>query len=351
MPSQNIGEDGYIVVYTAEQKTAMNIRTFDVRSGGHPTETRKQDEITMTRTFLVTWAQRYAFCNMVVGDSQVWFDSVAGENKLVRVLPDADWGRHPTDDQIIATQILSIRGHGAGVDDEDNMPAYTDAEIEVQYEYIPFALGSQSAPPAQSELDRFVMLEDVMDVQPEVFGPLPGGTFKATRSGGGGLSGQQAPYNMSVTRAVTRFVVWWKFIPWELYQNQGALFERLNYGDTADTAQIPYIGTVNSHEITFSSFEHTYPAGTLLLEGVKVRKVRSPLAESGVAGLRADVGLSLAFAPRGWLDLYLLDPATPSNSGYYRMSANGTYYAVADMPDNNGLYNVRNFNNLFKADV
>lgn len=351
--NKHVDGDNKIIPYTAGERATMNVRTFRVRDGSHPTETRTQGEVTMTRTFLCAWAERFNFVNCVLGDSQLWLDTSVEPNvyKLVRVLPDEEWGRHPTDTQIMATGAPTIRGLGAGTDDADGMPEYVDAEVEVEYEFFPFQVGSQNSPPAQQELDRFVWLGDSTRSEAEVFGPMPGGALKATSEAGAGFHGRPAPYGFSISRPIERFTIHWHYLPWELVSSGGALFERLYFGDETEEPFVPYIGTVNAEEIDFASFGRRYRAGTLLLESVELTKVRSHLAEDGTAGLRAKVGFNYAFAPRGWLDLFMYDPGTPANSGYYRMSADGTFYAVADMPDNTGLFNTRDHNNLFKADI
>lgn len=341
-----IHADGYLIPFTGAEVTAMQIETFEVRNGAHPTEARRRDESTMTRTFFVKWEERFHFVELVLGNSKTWVDT--GTTKLSRLLPDSQFGRHPDSTQIMATRIEYIRGHGVGIDNAGQFPTYPKAEVQVFYEFAPFT--AQSDAGLTSERQRFVTLGDTSRSEAEAFGPIPGGAFKYTNAGATGFHGKPAPYNFSIVRAVERFTLWWEFLPWDLVSTNGALFTRLYYGENdggGDPDGVPLIGTVNSEQLDLPSIARTYDPGTLLLESTELVKIRSPLAESGTTGLRARVGLNYAFAPRGWLDFWVYDPATPANSALYRLSNAGTYHAVNAVPDYDGLYCVRDHAKIF----
>ncbi len=351
-------EDGSLRLFTAPEISAMEIETFRIRDGSHPTETFKWDGRGMTRTFFCKWTERYNFAELVLGNEKLfnhWLDEyhTFAEKRLSRILPDVTYGRHPSYPQIMATRIEEMRGHGAGVDDGDGMPAYSKAEVTVYYEFWPMKIGSPNATPARQEMDRFIRLDGSIRGESEVFGPLPGGSLKATRSGGGGLSGVPMPYSFSITRPVEKFAAVWTKLPYELITDTGALFQRLNFGDPADVSATPfreqrgYRGAVNTHTVEFGSLGRSYPPGTLLLEDVDFTDHVSPLGENELAGKRADASFRFAFAPLGWLSLFVYDPGTPANSGYYTASVDGTYYPPSTFPDNNGLYFCRDLRKLF----
>lgn len=337
---------GQCVSFSPAQVTAMNIRTFDVQRGAHPTETRKRDESTMLRTFLVAWGSRFDFCELCLGNSVLWVN--AGTTKLSRLLPDSNYGRHPSFQQIMGTRVEYIRGHGCGIDDISGMPSYTDAEVQIYYEFAPYVAQSDAA--TTSERERFVTISDTIKSEAEAF-TLPGGAMKYAESGGGGITGTPVPINISIIRPVERFTLWWDQLPYDLVESTGALYKRLYFGKNAGLGipdGIPFIGCVNADALDIPSAGQTYNPGTLLLEGVERIKYRSPLAESGLAGLRAKVGFNVAFTPRGWLNLPFVDPLTPGNTKYAQAVVDGTYHTVdASFPDNTGLYNVRTLADLW----
>jgi hypothetical protein len=329
--------DGYLIPFTAAEVAAMEIENFDVRTGAHPVESRRVNENVMTRVFFVKWEERFNFIEHVLGDSALWTD--AGITKLSRLLPNSTFGRHPESTQIIATRIDEIRGHGCGIDNIGQFPTYPKAKITVFYEQAGFGIFSDAG--VATERERFTSRgPGTTDV--EAF-TLPGGAFKYTSAGGTGAHGKPIPFNISFTRPVRRFSMKWEMLPNALYTTNGALFRRLYLG-TGDG--IPWLGTVNSAAISFTGLGN-YEAGQLLLEGVDDAELKSPLTATGLASLKWDVTFKFAYTPRGWLDLFYFDPATPADSGYYRVSNNGVHYAVAAMPDGKGLYNVRDLNDLW----
>lgn len=344
--------DGSLRQFTAGEITAMEIETFDVRGGGHPTETRRPNENTMTRTFFVKWSERYNFVALCLGDSKTWDEETAPSSgvfvkKISRQLPEPKYGRHPDLEQIIATRIEYIRGHGAGQDDGDQFPEYDKAEVQVFYEHAPYIVRSDASLP--SERSRYVYLGDSTETDVEAF-TMPSGAMKYVTSGGTGVHGTPVPFNFSVVRPVERFTIWWDWVPWDVCSTDGALYKRLYFGQDGGGGTpdgIPFVGTVNSEVLEIASAGQYYDPGQLLLEGVQRIKLRSPLAGTSTAGWRWKIGFKYAFTPRGWLDLIYFDAGTPANSGYYRVSNNGTYYAVDAMPDKVGLYNVRDHTKLF----
>jgi hypothetical protein len=363
-----VHEDGYLREFTDEEIADMRIRTFRVRDGDHPTEVLKPDERSMVRTFLVDWQLRYAAVELILGNEKMYnhfLDPPANtmaERRLSRLLPHRLYGRHPeaARRQIMATEVVSMKGHGAGIDDryaeEDadegdltRMPEYTDAVIEVRYEHHPFEVGSANAPKVVAEMDKYVQLDGSVSGENEIFGPIPGNVLRAARDGGGGFSGTPMPYGFSISRAVEKLTLVHHKLPYECVTDLGALQKRLNLGDPDDAQGMrPYRGTVNSHAMEFGSFGRSFPAGTMLLDRTEFRTLRSPHAEEGTIGLRASVYYYYVFCPTGWLDLYMYDP-NGANTGYYQ-AGDGTFYAVADMPDDTGLYNVRDHRKLFNFD-
>jgi hypothetical protein len=337
--------DGYLIPYTAAQVAAMQIESFGIRDRDFAIESRRWDENVMTRRFMVKWSKRFEFVEHVLGDSKLWVDGAT--TKLSRLLPDTTFGRHPDSQQICATRIDDIRPHDAGIDNAAQFPQAVKAEITVFYEHRPFVIGSQGQD--ESEKNRFVTMASTIDSDAEAF-TLPGGSFVYTTPTAVAPQNVPVPMNVSVVRPVERFVLWWEELPAELLFTGGALYKRLYLGQKGVGSSpdgVPFIGTVNKETFTIPSAGQQYDPGQLLLEGVQRVKLLSPLAASGFGGFRYKCGFKFAFTPRGWLDLFYFDPGTPANSGYYRVSVDGTYYTVPLMPDHRGLYNTRDHNKLF----
>jgi len=332
-----VAENGSLREFTQAEIDAMEIETFGVRDQSMAVESRRVDENVMTRPWFCKWESRYDFVELVLGDSKLWTD--AGTTKLSRLVPNSIYGRHPFSTQIMATRIDEIRPHGAATELGGRFPIVPKAEIRVYYEHVPFAIRSDSG--LSTERQRYTSRGNAMtDV--ETF-TLPGGTFKYARAGGGVPNGVPVPFNVSFTRPVRRFQMTWHMLPNDLYETDGALFRRLYLG-TGDG--IPWLGTVNKEPITFPGLGN-YTAGQLLLEGVDDRSLKSPLAATGLAALRWDVTFKFAYSPRGWLNLFYHDSGTPANSGYYPVSVDGVVYTPATLPDNYGLFNCRDHNDLW----
>ncbi len=332
-------ETGALRPFNPAEISTMQIETFGVRDRTHPVESRRVDENVMTRIFFVKWSERFKFIELVLGDSRLYTDAATNTTKLSRLMPNDNFGKHPSSLQIIATRIDDIRGHGVGTDNVNQFPEYPKAMVTVFYEQANFAIQTDAG--LESEKNRFTS-RGASSTEVEAF-TLPGSAFKYSQAVGNGAHGLPVPFNISFTRPVRRFEMTWHMLPNALYETNGALFRRLYLG-TGDG--IPWLGTVNKEPIAFPALGN-YDAGQLLLEGVADRQLKSPLVATGLDSLKWDVTFKFAYTPRGWLDLFYFDPVTPAASDYYRCSVDGVHYSVSAMPDKKGLYNVRDFNDLW----
>jgi hypothetical protein len=347
---------GKLIPYTDAEIAAMNIRTFDVRNGGHPVHTREVDQNTMSRTFLVDWNAKERFVSLVMGDSVIWTDTRGPSpvKKLSRQLPHALYGRHPGSGvDLVATKIDEMRGHGVGRDDTLGMPQYEDAEIRVFYEQPTYRL-EDDAQSAGDEVRRFISPPNSTQGELETYGPLSGGTFQYTTPLGAPPAGVQIPYGVSTVKPIERFAVTWHNCPWELYNETGAVFGRAKLGDKIPGPNtpdgIPYEGTVNSQDMFLTGIRRNYPAGTLLLERVEAILHRRQQCYVGIGGLMYDFVFHWAYRPQGWLNLPLWNPRNPAQSGHYAVSVDGTFYNPGALPDYTGLFNCRDHNYLFDPD-
>jgi len=333
--------DGSLRAFTGPEVTAMQIETAGVRERIHPIESRRVNDNVMTRPFFVKWSERFNFIEHVLGDSKLWVDT-GPVTKLSRLLPDSTFGRHPDSTQIIADYIEDIRGHPVGIDNVGQFPTYSKALITVHYSQAGFTLSTDAG--TTTERDRFTTREPTGQSDIEAF-TLPGGAFKFVKAGPVVVA--PVPFNISFTRPVRRFSLTWCYLPNDLYTTNGALFRRL-YQGTGDG--IPWLGTVNKNDLVITSLG-TYPAGTLLLEKVSDRLLKSPLSAVSLASLKWDVTFDFAYTPRGWNNLFFWDPSTPANSDYYLVTNDGNFYAPSAVPDKTSLYNVRAHEDLWNPNL
>jgi hypothetical protein len=339
-----LNADGSLRAWNAAEVAAMEIETIGVRDRSMAVESRRIDENVMTRPFFVKWSQRFNFMNLCLGDESLY--TAGGVTKLSRLLPDSRFGRHTTQTQIAATHVEDVSPHPVPTEDADRFPTATKAKVVIAYAHARWDMRTDAASVIGGEITRFVSRSQMSRSQFQAF-TLPGGAFKYTTAGGGIPHGTLVPQNVSFQRPIQRFDVTWHHLPYALY-NTGALWTRL-YAGTGDG--IPWLGTVNDRALVNSDWG-TYAGGTLLLEDVEERLYVSPLGASAHPdGLRWDITFKFAFAPRGWLSLFLFDPAIPGASGWYAVSCNGTFYTPLTIPDGQGLYNTRDFNALFHADI
>ena len=148
------------VPFMPAEVSAMQIETQGVRDGSHPQETREKGTNTMRREFLVLWAERYRFCELVLGNTSLFTTAGGGEIRLATPAPQK-YGRHPKKPQIVATKIDSMKGHKLIDEDADGMPGYEKCRVNVLYEHVPYNLheddeitaASSSATPSSPATD------------------------------------------------------------------------------------------------------------------------------------------------------------------------------------------------------
>jgi hypothetical protein len=333
--------EGFLRSFTDAEKAAMEIETLGVRDGSHGRRTREVDQNTEVRTYRIKADQFDNFTELVCGRSVLWDD--AGTIKLSRLLPAFPFGRD-LDGNFVATKIPDTRGRPFGTEDGNRRVVYDKTEVDVFYEQAPYTilLDAQIA----SERDRYVWMGDVAETESEPIGPLAMGFYKYVRAGGGASPhGDPVPFGVSVFRQVQRFTIWHGNLPYNWYKNGGPLWNRIFFGEKV--AGVPdgvsYLGAVNSTELAIADVG-TWGEGKLLLEKVIPIPERHQRGLSGTAGRQWRIGFRFAYAARGWLNL-----VHPQIGTWEQVANDGAFHAVAAMPDFVGLYNVRDFANLFSA--
>ncbi|AMV27567.1 hypothetical protein VT84_24410 [Gemmata sp. SH-PL17] len=331
-------DTGMLRPFNDDEIDAMQIRTFGVRDMSHGTETRRIGENTMRKSFFVKWSERFNFVKLVCGDQKIYVDS--GFTKLSRMIPDEIYGiHHPDFPEIVATRIDNMKGaNGPGIDDEDGIVKYPDAQIDVFYEHVPYDLLSDDevADEDGNEFLRYTHFGGSTGSAQNI--SVPGGAMRYWRGPGEGTApphGFQVPYGVSISRAEEEFTWHWVQLPYEAFKPGSNLYARI-YGTVE--GDLPFIGCVNSSPI----FDRA--VGTVVFAGVTAKLER---AHSG-QGRRWSLEYKFAYSAMGWNWLFFPDPSGV-NGGWYNV--NNKEYQEADVLDDHRSLTpgARDLNMLFSV--
>ncbi|VTR97827.1 unnamed protein product [Gemmata massiliana] len=337
-----VDEDtGKLIPFTSDQIDAMQIRTAGVRppSPRHLQETRRIGENTMRKSFWVKWAERFNFIELVCGDQKTYVES--GITKLSRLLPDERYGiHHPDYPEIVATRIDNIEGaNGPGIDSEDDegIVEYPDALIDVFYEHVPYDLRTDEDVELQgSEFIRYTYFGGSNGSAQSI--NIPGGAMRYWREPGDGTApphGVPVPYGVSIVRAEEEFTWWWVQLPYETFEPNSNLYQRI-YGTVE--GDLPFLGCVNSAPI----FDR--PHGTVMFANVIPKLERAHTGK----GRRWSLEYKFAYSALGWNWLYYPDPSG-TNAGWFNVN-NKEYQEADALEDYRSLVpGARDLNKLFSV--
>jgi hypothetical protein len=213
---------------------------------------------------------------------------------------------------------------------------YNKAVLEVYFEHVPFGvLEDGDLTSADTEYQRFTSIGQLKPSAEYVM--LPGGVLMYVKNGGGGPTGKRIPFNTGKILPVLEMEVVWHALPFEIYAPlaPGPWFKRV-FGDGTNR---PYWGTVNKNDL------FGFKAGTILFSHVELRSRRHP-----IMGLSWDVVFTLAFDPNKWNFKFFWDTSGGSDSGFYFVGKDTTYYAPGSLPgDDLTIYNERDLALLWKV--
>jgi hypothetical protein len=326
--------------------TDWHIRERGVRDGTSPTGTFEMSGSTGERTFRVMWEKRLSFATYMLGYGLPY--TVGGVRKLSRLIPQA---LHPDTPDIRATRIVRVSGHqwtGTDPPRADGEPyvwtnglvnVFTDAEIVVHYEHLPYAYLEDDA--ITTEMDRYVTRGDVRSSAE--FLAYPGAGFKYARNPAladpaDGADGTTIPGDQGVIVPQEEFVLTWERIPEELAEPGSDLHDTIHGTSVYDP--LPYHGAINSIEFDGK------PAGTVLLSGVRPIRHLSPLG----SGFEYAMEYAFTYRPTGWNYRPYFQPAGAGTVvTWYFASKDGTHYAPGSVPDGKSYYHERDLNLLFSA--
>lgn len=323
--------------------------------GSSPRESFAPDQSTVSRQWRVLSAERLTAVPWFVGYAELRRSGGAGSSviALERLTPQpyynaaAAEGVTPADAAIAgvyATAVPEINPYKATGKNQTLKTAgagtharYDEAVLNVQYEHLPFDVLEDALVPAAEEWRRYLWLKDIQVVTETL--TLPAGSRKYVRAAGTAVG--SIPYGKVIQIPVTRYVLAWELLPHDLYSVGSATptaWQKRVWGWPADAIK-PLVGRVSSHDWL------AWPAGTLLLEGVKPIQRRHP-----TVGLSWTMEVMLAHNAVGWLNAYYnAGPGAADASGWYFASSGPSYpyHPPATLPDDIGLYNVGRIEKVF----
>lgn len=325
------------VPYTQDEIDGWNLRSYDIRTGKHPTERRQIGNNVREETWFCNWDAREDVIRYFLGDSGYWNDG--GTLKITRLLPR----RHPTRPEMAAVRLDSMTGFGRGIDDEDGNPQYETAELHFSYEHVPFDLLDDDDAGLGSEFDRYTWFEPGQGTADAL--TVPGGVLHYILDGGTTASGigipdphlRPIPYNISKVFPITRFRLSLHRWPYPCFGPSTAIWDRLHGLGEGDDS-VPWVGCINRERFL------DMPTGTVLLESFDPHTDRSPLG----TGREWRIDFNFAFKPSGWcwLPYYPTGTSDPAALNLYFVGKGDQFYLSPDLPDNYSLYNARDFNGL-----
>lgn len=358
----------------------ITYKQWDYRSASNPTEENFGSETPAraTRTFLVTpWHKRHIFARWILGEVAV--NNSLNPFSLSRTPPQ----RHPLFLSLWAMRITRMQGFkqaptkpavgagnrtytltdypqsgGSGSPTNYTLAEYESAIVEVEYEHPRYNIagdGEFIARGFDSELGRYTELLDPSASADYVTLPGMALKFAASTSPPDGIT---IPYGVGKVLPLEEFTVVWRRVPYEVYQDGGidgtsrsALHKRI-YGDVGGPGEsggtveaYPYLGTVNRFPI------FGRPAETLMFSRVQPVRRFGPIPTTW----EWDIHYTFSYDPFRWNWKYYHDLGGP-NSGFYFASKSGNVPPIEvdpdfgpyyDTPDDDALYNTRNFADLF----
>lgn len=326
LPVPPLNADGSLRAYTDGEISQMQIQHVGVGDGTHPTVVRRVNESTYTAEYFCAYSALDAFICHQLGAAVKYHDTIAGTDKLSRLVPEL----YPGKSVFFAAALDEATGHQyTGNQEADGRPIYSKWRCRFVYQHFPFLVASDGE---SEEHQRFVQ-ELPSTAAPEYI-TLPGGILKFQKEGGGGASGKEIPYNVGFVNAATQIKKKWIRIPYDGWKAGSTLRSRV-FGDIENGVE-PWLGTINTQTV------FGYAPGQLLFTNVEDELLLDPAIEE------QHWNLTYTFLARSvshnWFKFF--DPAG-ANTGWYFVSNDGNYYDSVSLPDNKSLFNGRDHRGLY----
>ena len=333
-----------------------------VRDGSSPRETFAPGEVAATRRFFVSWAQRYDALRYFCGYSLIEpvAGGGAGRARLRRLTPQKlpDSGDVVPDNPAVtnflwATRLNVVSGHRFNAKrtaqpDGAIGSSFDLVEVEVGYERLPYMVRDDTGFDPYNGADnnehlRFVSIGEWQMSADYI--SLPGGLLSYYGPlGTEGGHAQPIQFNVGKVLPIFEIPMTWHRLPEGIIDYRTGTSRWLDriFGTASERT---YIGTVNKTDFL------TFPAGTLLLVGVQPR-CRPSLTNHPdfEIGLEYDVEFKFAFDPFRHNFKYYHPPvaAGATGAGWY-FAGRTQYRTEGSIPDNDALFDERDFADLFKV--
>ncbi|VTT98942.1 unnamed protein product [Gemmataceae bacterium] len=322
--------DGTLRPYNTGEIEAWHLGTRGIRTGENPRETYSPNGNGCVRLWLCDWPDRFAVITHLVGQVATWDDS--GTTKLTRLLPQA----HPTFAQWICVRAV-IKGHKFIEDDDTEgagnlIPTWDAAEIEAQYEQVPFRLLADEDA-VDNETLRYTTKPGHVGAEvtsSSQYTTYPGGCLQYKTSDGSPPHNKPIQTNVGFVECDGKFSAIWHRIPENKYEPGQPLFDRL-HGDPVAGVR-PWIGTANETPL------FGRPAATCLLEGVEPVLKPDPIG----SGYSWDLKYTWIYKPQTHYRLMFFDPTGAVDPGYVVvMKASALYNDPDNMADTDSFFPLR----------
>lgn len=353
--------DGSLAEFTADQVTALELKTCDIRNGDHPTFNLDALGCSLRRMWFAKWTERDKALAYLLGASALY--GTFPDYRLSRVMPQVF--PDPGYEQYAAMAAEDTRGaRSPGINDARTVPAYKSAKIIMRHEQVFFGLASDAQVAAGfPEYNRYV--ERLPSTVETSYLSFPGSGMTLRSLSGTAPSGTLVPYNVGRPEALTRIAFKWWRVPYEAWVPGSPLYSRV-HGNPSNTTIVPvigaptglgkvvgapYIGCVSSAPML------GYPAGQVMFEGVEEAIVPDPVRGFPCWNLTFKflVKSILGGTPSapdtygGHNYLYYGGPAAGAYSGYYLATKASTYIYPSRIWDGACLFNERNLLNLWNV--
>jgi hypothetical protein len=320
----------------------------------------KNGDVSLTRKFWCLAEDEYKIAEYFLGKTK------EQDGRLRRLLPLTD----DKDTTFVATGISVNQQHKytgpLGADpllpgDRTTNPApvtkgvdggFAKTKFEVRYTRVKYRMAAdvESMPPVDEEAQRFVELLEPRPASSIL--TLPGHAMKYVRDAGGGTNrphGNIIPYNIPKIFPQIELPVIWHNLPSSMFQfsSPGEYLKRY-LGWVTGTPVKPYWGKINKYD--FLGFR----AHTLLLTDWRLVPRPSLVPEPGYLSIDWDVHYTWLYDPNRhsykWFnDVSPFTGPSTNQSGFYEVTVDGVYYAPGSLPDNTGIFDEIDFNDLFKV--
>ncbi len=343
-----LNANGSLRYYTLSEMTRISLARRGVTGQGeHTHEQLGPDGSGTPRLYSCAWSERYAAALVLVGAAKRYEDNL-GRERISRLMPDV---YAVTGDQRWAcTKVRLDPFKYLGVIDPilegQDAPRFERCDIEATYEQVPYFLFEDGATNFDNEFIRYVIYSGYPGAEvtsESQYVTLPGGTLKYLNAGNVVPAGAPVPHSYGFPETYTNLTYVWRRVPIELWGAGTDLTTRVK-----GTATLR--GMIGSLNLT--TFDG-HPPLSLQLRAVEEKLLPDPLF-----GYSWDISYKFnkAEKPGGHLGFYFHSVRAAAGApGYYQVGRSSLPanlpIPAASLGDNDSLFHVREFSELFVAEI